>query len=96
MYWALLNAAYVMEFFLQTLVKKGYMAQSNMLCLNSLLMLASSAAAVHTLLIVYPSVHSLTPAVLSVAANFAFRGHDTINTMLIYAALAYLHHHQAY
>ena len=96
LYWALLNAAYVMEFFLQTLVKKGYMAQSNMLCLNGLLMLASSAAAVHTLLLVYPSVSSLTPAVLSLAANFAFRGHDTVNTMLIYAALACLHHHQAY
>ena len=96
LYWALLNAAYVMEFFLQTLVKKGYMHQSNMLCLNGLLMLASSAAAVRTLLLIYPSAYNLAPAVLSVAANFTFRGHDTLNTMLIYTALACVDHHQAY
>ena len=37
-YWMCLNAAYVFEFFLQTLVKKGYLPQPTMLRLNLLLM----------------------------------------------------------
>ena len=45
MYWLLLNTAYVMEFFLQTLVKKGHLKQQNMLQMQKLLMLASSIAA---------------------------------------------------
>ena len=45
MYWLLLNTAYVMEFFLQTLVKKGHLKQQSMLHMQKLLMLASSIAA---------------------------------------------------
>lgn len=44
-YWLLLNTAYVMEFFLQTLVKKGHLKQQTMLLMQKLLMLASSIAA---------------------------------------------------
>jgi hypothetical protein len=44
-YWLCLNAAYVMEFFLQTLVKKGKLPQRVMLKANQLLMAGSSAAA---------------------------------------------------
>jgi len=44
-YWLLLNTAYVMEFFLQTLVKKGFLLQRSMLAMQQVLMLASTLAA---------------------------------------------------
>jgi len=44
-----LNTAYVMEFFLQTLVKKKLLAQNNMLVLNQLLMLSSTLPAIQVL-----------------------------------------------
>ena len=103
LYWALLNTAYTMEFFLQTLVKKGYLAQRAMLALNALLMLASTGAALGVLAAVYPSWLALLPAPLSVVLNFASRGQDVRNTGLIFAALLLLlhgtasynqHHHQ--
>jgi hypothetical protein len=49
LYWLSLNAAYVMEFFLQTLVKRRFMAQATMLALNQLLMLVSTLVAVQVL-----------------------------------------------
>ena len=48
-YWLLLNTAYTMEFFLQTLVKKGHLQQHSMLRMQKLLMLVSSAAAAGSL-----------------------------------------------
>ena len=44
MYWTLLNAAYVLEFFLQTLVKRKYIKQGTMLLMNQALMVISTVA----------------------------------------------------
>eukprot|EP01038_Epipyxis_sp_PR26KG_P017099 gene17099-23531_t len=44
-YWILLNTSYVMEFFLQTLVKKEFISQYFMLFMQQILMVASSIAA---------------------------------------------------
>jgi hypothetical protein len=41
-YWLSLNLSYVMEFFTQTLVKRGYMPQSRLLLLTQLLMVSFS------------------------------------------------------
>jgi hypothetical protein len=45
LFWLLLNTAYVMEFFLQTLVKKGHLQQQTMLAMQMLLMLTCSLSA---------------------------------------------------
>jgi hypothetical protein len=78
LYWVLLNLAYVSEFFLQTLVKRGFLAQSRMLAMNALLMAASTIAAVPVLLRVRPDW-----AALSLLLNFARRHHDVSNTVLV-------------
>lgn len=85
LYWLLLNLSYVMEFFLQTLVKKGYLAQQSMLNLQMVLMTASTIAALYVLHYV-----SLGVAVVSVFMNFTNRGHDVVNTMLILALFLFL------
>jgi hypothetical protein len=81
LYWLLLNLSYVMEFFLQTLVKKKYMTQRTMLALQVVLMTAASIAALYVLRYV-----NITLAVVSLVLNFTNRGHDLFNTM---AALAF-------
>lgn len=78
LYWMLLNLSYVMEFFLQTLVKKKYMLQSTMLNLQIVLMTASSIAAVYVLRYV-----NILVALLSLFLNFTNRNHDVLNTMTI-------------
>eukprot|EP00854_Cymbomonas_tetramitiformis_P006572 gene6572-7872_t len=72
LYWLCLNTAYVMEFFLQTLVKKGYLRQNIMLVLNQILMLVSTAAAVRVLYHV-----RIWIALLSLSLNFVNRKHET-------------------
>ncbi len=74
LYWLCLNTAYVMEFFMQTLVKRGYLEQTCMLLLQQLLMLVSTSAAVQVLEAV-----RLVPALLSLGLNFARRGHEVSN-----------------
>ena len=90
MYWVLLNAAYVMEFFLQTLVKKSYLRQDLMLGLNGVLMAASTGAALRALQVVYPTLVSLVAPLLCVASNLTSRGHDLRNTLLIWALMLWL------
>jgi hypothetical protein len=74
-YWLLLNTAYVMEFFMQTLVKKGYMLQNTMLVMQHILMAASSLVAIGALRNV-----NLLVAFISLILNFANRKHDVVNT----------------
>ncbi|KAJ1441116.1 hypothetical protein B484DRAFT_322662 [Ochromonadaceae sp. CCMP2298] len=78
LYWILLNTSYVMEFFLQTLVKKRYMMQTTMLRLQVLLMLASTIAALYVLVHV-----NILLALVSLLLNFANRGYDFANTMIV-------------
>ena len=85
LYWTCLNIAYVHEFFLQTLVKRGYMRQPMMLGLNQLLMAVSTYAALRVL----PSVHPLLAA-LSLALNLARRGSEVSNGALVLGAAAAL------
>jgi uncharacterized membrane protein len=80
LYWLLLNAAYVLEFFLQTLVKKRHMTQNTMLGLQWLLMGACTAAAARVLPHVSPSV-----ALLSLGLNLVARRRDVRNTLLVIA-----------
>ena len=78
LYWLCLNSSYVLEFFLQTLVKRGYLRQGRMLALNALLMGASTLAAVPVILAVHPLV-----AASSLALNFGRRGRDVSNVALL-------------
>ena len=82
-YWLLLNFSYVMEFFLQTLVKKSYLDQNHMLHLQKILMTASSIAAIHILLKV-----NVIVCFVSLILNFTYRKHDLLNTMAI--AIGYI------
>lgn len=74
-YWMLLNASYVLEFFLQTLVKKGHMMQGELLFLNIGLMLVATICAFRVVLLVNPWI-----AVASLALNLFKRSNDFLNT----------------
>ena len=63
-HWLLLNAAFVMEFFAQTLVKKKKLSQKNMLRSNAALMATSSCAAVYVI-----SKTSLVASLTSLTLN---------------------------
>ena len=78
LYWTALNVSYVMEFFLQTLVKRKYMTQTMLIRLQVLLMLVASVAAFSVLRVVRPSV-----ALLSLLLNMCHRGHDVANTVVV-------------
>ena len=78
-FWLALNTSYVMEFFLQSLVKRGVMSQRWMMIMNVLLMTSSSLAAVGA---VFGRVR-VEAVVLSLLLNFGNRGHDIFNTMLV-------------
>jgi len=78
LYWISLNAAYVMEFFLQTLVKRKYMMQTTMLFLNQTLMVISTIAALQVL-----SNVNIMLSFLSLVLNFAHRGHELQNMLLL-------------
>jgi hypothetical protein len=78
LYWLSLNAAYVLEFFLQTLVKKGHMEQWVMLTLNQLLMLITTLPVIKVLMLhVNPYV-----AGASLMLNLLNRGHDVMNVLI--------------
>lgn len=74
-YWLCLNVSYVMEFFLQSLVRAKYMTQSRMIFLQKLLMTASTIAAIHVLLLDVDIVF----CILSLLMNFVNRGFDFLN-----------------
>lgn len=84
-YWLLLNTSYVMEFFLQTLVKKEHMGQGTLLSLQGVLMLASSLAAFKVLLRAGGKSVGvlLVPAATSLVLNLAHRGHEVLNFSLV-------------
>ena len=67
-----------MEFFMQTLVKKGVITQRTMLLMQRLLMSVSTLAAVRLL-----ALEHLLPPLLSLILNFTNRGHDVMNTMCV-------------
>merc|ERR1712087_284790 len=78
-YWLALNTAYVMEFFLQTLVKRRYISQQRMLRLNMFLMLVSTIPGIHVLWYhVWP-----VAAGISLALNFIHRHHELANFCIV-------------
>ncbi len=87
LYWLALNTAYVMEFFMQTLVRKRVLAQGRMLALNQFLMLVSTAAALPVLACVH-----VAPAALSLALNLVRRRRELSNMAAVVAALLLLTH----
>ena len=70
-FWILLNTSYVMEFFLQSIVKVKILKQSTMLLLQRFLMLITSMSA----LVVLRHV-KLGVSLLSLLLNFVHRHHD--------------------
>mmetsp|Transcript_839 Transcript_839/g.1917 ORF Transcript_839/g.1917 Transcript_839/m.1917 type:complete len:340 (+) Transcript_839:152-1171(+) len=87
LYWLSLNCSYVMEFFLQTLVKKNIMSQSMLLSLQKLLMAVASVSALFVLMYVRWDV-----CAISFALNMVNRGHDFVNTCLVVVAALSLSH----
>ena len=84
-FWIALNTSYVMEFFLNSLVKRDILSQQYMMILNGLLMCSASLAAV----CVVNSVR-LEAAMLSLLFNFGNRGHDVINTLVVGCIVSYI------
>ena len=78
-FWLALYTSYVMEFFLQSLVKRGMLTQNSMIWLQRLLMTASTCAA---LVAVMPHLH-VGICVVSMVLNFWNRRHDVLNTMIL-------------
>ena len=80
-HWLLLNAAFVMEFFAQTLVKKKKLSQKNMLRSNAALMATSSVAAVYVI-----SRTSLVASVTSLTLNLVSPAREARSVAIALAA----------
>ncbi|KAL7464411.1 hypothetical protein ACHAXS_004754 [Conticribra weissflogii] len=83
-FWLCLNASYVMEFFMQTLVKRRVLSQQMMMSLQWILMISSSLAAIDAVL----NRVRYGVAITSLAMNFSMKNQDIINTMSISAFVA--------
>lgn len=77
LYWICLNTAYVVEFFMQSLVKRKLLDQGKMLMMNMFLMAVSTMAALPVLQCV-----CVPAALASLALKFSNRNHELANTML--------------
>jgi hypothetical protein len=80
-HWLAMNAAFVLEFFTQTLVKRGYLSQRKNLAANVWLMCAASAAAAGG---AADAVRAHL-AIASTALNFARPGREMANVALVAA-----------
>ncbi|KAK1739434.1 hypothetical protein QTG54_009977 [Skeletonema marinoi] len=80
-FWLLLNTSYVMEFFLQSLVKRQVLSQKFMMVLNALLMISASIASMESNVLGQVKVEA---ALISLFLNFYNRGHDVLNTMVTF------------
>ena len=80
-FWLALNMSYVMEFFMQSLVKRQVLTQGKHLWLQRLLMMASSISATGAIL----GRVRLEVSIASLLLNFSNRHHDVFNTMLVAA-----------
>ena len=80
-YWLCLNASYVFEFFLQTLVRRGKLRQPLMLQANKLLMIGSTAAALGVLSQVFLAPSTPLPL-------FFWKGNCVLNLPLFAGCVA--------
>jgi len=78
-FWLCLNTSYVMEFFLQSLVRRRVISQTIMLILNRYLMVVSSFAAIQAVF----NIVRWDLCVLSLLLNIFHRHHDVTNTMIL-------------
>lgn len=85
-FWLCLNTSYVMEFFLQSLVRRRILSQTTMLILNRWLMLVSTCAAVNAVL----RLVQWHVCFLSLALNYLHRFHDVTNTLALAAVAFYV------
>ncbi len=83
-FYLLLNTSYVMEFFLQSLVRREVLTQRFMMVLNVLLMVSSSLAAMDSNVLGQVRIEA---ALLSLTLNFSNRGHDILNTMATFVLI---------
>ncbi|ACI65959.1 predicted protein [Phaeodactylum tricornutum CCAP 1055/1] len=85
-FWLCLNTAYVMEFFLQSLVKRKVLSQASMLTLNRMLMVVSTIAAMQSVI----GMVCLELCAVSLLLNLVNRHQDVINTLGIGIAFVLL------
>jgi hypothetical protein len=78
-FWLHLNTSYVMEFFLQSLVKRRIIQQKQMISLQQLLMLSSTISALNPIL----AAVDLPLSMLSLILNIVHRHHDLENTIFV-------------
>jgi hypothetical protein len=78
-FWLALNTSYVMEFFMQSMVKRGLFSQRFAMLMNALLMASSTLAALGA---VFGRVR-MEAAIVSLLLNFINRRCDILNTMLV-------------
>jgi len=81
-FWLLLNTSYVMEFFLQSLVKRHVLTQRSMIVLNTILMISASMESN----VVLGQV-KLEAVLISMGLNFWNRGHDLGNTLVAFVVV---------
>jgi len=86
-YWLALNTSYVMEFFLQTMVRRRVLSVAGMFGLQQLLMATSSIAAI--MILFFASVEEggttiVRPAIcfVSLVLNLIHRHHDVLNVLV--------------
>jgi hypothetical protein len=84
-FWLHLNTSYVMEFFLQSLVKRRILKQSQMISFQHLLMLSSTISALIPILVTV----DLRLSVVSLLLNIFHRHHDLENTVFVAIMGAY-------
>ncbi|KAL7581233.1 hypothetical protein ACA910_006011 [Epithemia clementina (nom. ined.)] len=87
LFWIALNAAYVLELFLQSLVKRKIVSQAQMLLLNQCLMLISSLAAATQSTFRCLIVDHWHICLASAVLNFTHRHCDVMNTVLIFVVV---------
>ena len=77
-FWIALNTSYVMEFFMQSMVKRGLFSQRFAMFMNGLLMASSTLAALGA---VFGKVRT-EAAIISLLLNFINRRREILNTMV--------------
>ncbi len=86
-FWLLLNTSYVMEFFLQSLVKRRILTQRYMMILNALLMISASIASMEYNVLGQVRIEA---ALISLFLSFYNRGHDVLNTMITFTFVQFV------
>ncbi len=77
-FWIALNTSYVMEFFMQSMVKRGLFSQRLAMFMNGLLMASSTLAALGA---VFGKVR-MEAAIISLLLNFFNRRRDILNMIV--------------